>query len=226
MTIITLVIGCAKDPSDGVQKVKIISAAKNIKLPPQKPTAAKPAKPTAEKPARPTAAKATKVKLAGNIRFTGSKVTGSHFCDLKNSGGSLTLNGNDVTTGSFSFEAETGKLHCDKGARNDWTPKLEGHLAGTDFFWSEKYPKATFVSKSIVAKASPKSTHEITGDLTLRGVTRTIVFAATIKADAKKVSGAVEFSINRKDFGIEYTNKADDLIRDNVVLKVELSGTR
>ena len=218
LTIMALVIGCAKDPSDGVQQVKIISAAKNIKLPPQKPAAAK--------ATQPTAAKATTVKLVGKIRFTGSKVTGSHFCDMKNSGGSLTLTGNDVNTAGFSFEAETGKLHCDEGDRNDWTPKLESHLAGTDFFWSEKYPKATFVSKSIVAKTTPKTTHEITGDLTLRGVTKSIVFGATIKAGAKTVSGAAEFSINRKDFGIEYAGKADDLIRDNVVLKVELSGTR
>ena len=39
-------------------------------------------------------------------------------------------------------------------------------------------------------------------------------------------SGSATFSINRKDFGIEYPGKVDDLIRDNVVLEVALEGAR
>ena len=221
IALLTVCVGCAKDPSKGVPKAQVIAepAAQEVV---KKNTAAK------ESQTEKAAAGATPViiELTGKIRFIGSKVTGSHYCDLTRSGGALTLNGDDLTQAAFSFEAETSAIHCDADSRDDWTPKLEEHLVSEDFFWSEKHPKASFKSTAIVANAKGGATHQVTGDLSLRGITRKVTFLATLAADAKGVSGRTEFSINRKDFGIEYAGKADNLVRDNVVLKVSLSGTR
>jgi polyisoprenoid-binding protein YceI len=226
---LALLLGCAKDPSKGVPKAKVVSAPaaeKKSDDKAEKKADDKAGEKAVESPKESPAVKPVTIELTGKIRFTGSKVTGSHSCVLSKSGGSITLNGDDLAQATFRFEAQTGALRCDEGNRNDWTPKLEGHLAGKDFFWSEKHPKAIFASTAIVAWKGGGATHQVTGNLTLRGVTKSITIPATIKLAGKAVSGTTEFSINRKDFGIEYAGKADDLIRDNVVLTVELNGGR
>ena len=63
----------------------------------------------------------------------------------------------------------------------------------------------------------------MTGDLTIRGTKKSISFPAKIALDGSFSLNA-EFSINRKDFGIVYDGKADDLIRDGVVLKLALKS--
>jgi polyisoprenoid-binding protein YceI len=69
-------------------------------------------------------------------------------------------------------------------------------------------------------------THTITGNFDLHGVKKSISFPATIQVAADSVSANAEFSINRKDFGINYPGKADDLIRDGVVIKLTLKVPR
>jgi polyisoprenoid-binding protein YceI len=69
-----------------------------------------------------------------------------------------------------------------------------------------------------------RTTHTVKGKLTLHGVSKIVTFPATIALSGKEVSGKAEFSINRKDFGIAYAGKADDLIRDGVVLKIDVKA--
>ena len=57
-------------------------------------------------------------------------------------------------------------------------------------------------------------------------VKKTISFPATITVGADAASGTAEFVINRKDFGIVYPGKQDDLIRDDVLLKLSLKAPR
>ena len=70
------------------------------------------------------------------------------------------------------------------------------------------------------------ATHTVTGPLDLLGIKKTVTFPATINVAADAVSVASEFAINRKDFGIVYAGKADDLIRDEVVLKLAVKAPR
>ncbi len=74
----------------------------------------------------------------------------------------------------------------------------------------------------MVEKAAAGATHEITGDLTLHGITKSISFSATVQTDSSSAKGNAEFTINRKDFNIIYPGKPDDLIKDDVLLKLEL----
>ena len=103
---------------------------------------------------------------------------------------------------------------------------LDKHLRTADFFDVEKYPKASFTSTEIKAGGQGGATHTVTGELELHGVKKTISFPATITVGADAVTGSSEFVINRKDFGIVTAGKPDDLIRDDVLMKLSLKAPR
>ena len=65
----------------------------------------------------------------------------------------------------------------------------------------------------------------MTGNLDLHGVTKSISFPADIQISDNEVAVKAEFAINRKDFNINYPGRPNDLIRDNVVIKLDLKAT-
>ncbi len=153
------------------------------------------------------------------IEFVGSKVTGSHNGGFKSFEGTWNL---------VPEKPESSKLSAEVAMDSVWTDteKLTGHLKSADFFDASKFPKSTFESTEIKAGSSDAkakdATHTVTGNLTLHGVTRSIEFPAKIVVSPESASLDSEFFINRKDFGIIYPGMANDLIRDQVVLKLAL----
>ncbi len=157
-------------------------------------------------------------KAKSKIGAVGAKVTGKHEVAFPEFTGSVRVDGDNVT--GFDFTVQVGALVAD-------AEKLTAHLKSDDFFSTEQHPTATFKSAEVKAASAPDgSTHEVSGDLTLRGVTKRVTFPAKIAVTPTDVTGRTEFAINRKDFGIVYPGKPDDLIQDNVVLTVELSAPR
>ena len=150
------------------------------------------------------------------VQWVGSKVTGKHDGGFDKFTGSVTLVDKDPTKSQVKVDIDTTSVTSD-------TEKLTGHLKSADFFDVEKHPKASFESTKIVA-GGEGGTHTVTGNLDLHGVKKSITFPATIKAEDGQVSVNAEFSINRKDFGINYAGKADDLIRDEVVIKLDIKA--
>ena len=94
--------------------------------------------------------------------------------------------------------------------------KLTRHLLNEDFFFSSKYTKATFKSSSITEK-------NIKGNLEMRGITKEIEFPATVAVATDKVTLTGEFTINRKLWGINYAGAADNLIKDDVLIKLDVT---
>ncbi len=230
--------GCGKDPSKDVPAAKV----EEPKPEPAKVEAPKADEPKAAEPAAaasPVAAPAAAspaaaeapipgLPLSGTIQAVGSKVTGSHTIDFKKWRGGVELADGKAEGGKLQFEVQMAELECDAGNRNAFTEKLEGHLKAPDFFDVGKFATAAFVSSEIKAGGDPAaagSTHTIKGNLTLRGTTKEVTFPATVAVNGKDLTAKTEFSINRKDFGIEYPGKPDDLIRDGVVLKIDLKAT-
>jgi len=196
--------GC-EDPAKDKPKATVTSAA------PATTTAAAPLAAGAETLA---------VNAAGSsVGFVGSKVTGSHPGTFQKFTGTISLASGKAEGGVITFEVETASLKTDDA-------KLDGHLNGADFFDTAKFPKAAFTSTEIKAGGEKGATHTITGQLDLHGVKKTISFPATITVAPDSVTGTSEFSINRKDFGISYAGKTDDLIRDEVLLKLSLKAPR
>jgi len=118
-----------------------------------------------------------------------------------------------------AFEIEMASLFSDSEG-------LTKHLQTGDFFEIEKFPKASFISTGIAPPPGGNGNYTVTGELVMRGVKKSITFPATIDVKGDEANVKAEFSINRKDFGIVYAGKADDLIRDDVVLRLDLKGTK
>jgi len=154
------------------------------------------------------------------VDFVASKVTRSHNGSFKKFAGKIELVPNSIPDSRVSIDIDTASVEADD-------PQLTGHLKTPDFFDVAKFPKATFVSTKIEPiNSGDGKTFNVTGNLELHGVTKSITFPANIQETADSVSVDADFAINRKDFGIVYAGKADDLIRDNVVLKLALKVPR
>jgi len=101
-------------------------------------------------------------------------------------------------------------------------PDLTKKLLGADFFEAETYPTATFKSTSIAAPPAGGGLYDVTGNLTLHGITKGITFPATITIDGDTLKTKTEFTINRMDWDVKYKGLADDIIRDDVLLYFEI----
>ncbi len=227
LSALTALAGCAKDPSKDAPAAKVSEPAPEAKpeeKPAEPPAPASPTVAPAAAPSPTAAPAADGVALTGTIGFIGSKVTGSHAGEFKDWKGTVALKDGKPEGGSLNFTVQTASLT--ETDANPMKEKLEGHLKSPDFFDVAKFPTATFTSSEITAKAGEKgATHVVKGKLELRGVTKDIEFAATIAVAGKDVTGKTEFSINRKDFGIVFAGMPNDLIRDGVVLKIDVKAT-
>lgn len=176
---------------------------------------------TATAPVRQTKGEAVAFNNeASKVGFVGSKVTGKHDGGFNKFSGTIDLVNNKVEESQVAVDLEMSSVFTDADG-------LTKHLQTGDFFEVEKFPKSTFVSTKIEAdKAKGADNYSVTGDLEMRGVKKSITFPAKIVVAPTEVTVDAEFSINRKDFGIVYAGKADDLIRDEVVLKLNLKAAR
>jgi len=93
-------------------------------------------------------------------------------------------------------------------------PKRDEHLKSPDFFDVAKYPTITFKSKKITPVSDSK--FQVTGDLTMHGVTKEVVLDVegspkpfTDPMGNLKLGGVANTKLNRKDFGVQW-NKAMD----------------
>ena len=169
---------------------------------------------------RPAGAETLPITPANSkVEFVASKVTRSHNGSFKQFSGAIDLVNNAIEQSRVTIEIETASVVTDEDA-------LTKHLQTPDFFDVAKYPKATFTLTKIEPSTAGGGTHNITGNFDLHGVKKSIGFPATIQIAPDKVTVNADFSINRKDWGLVYPGKADDLIRDGVAIKLTLNVPR
>ena len=152
------------------------------------------------------------------IEFVASKVTGSHNGSFKDFSGEVQYTG-QIEKSRVTVTIQTNSVNTD-------TSDLTTHLKTADFFDVAKFPTSTFTSTEIKPGGDKGASHTVTGNFTLHGVTKSISFPATITASADAITVESTFSINRKDFGINYAGAADNLIRDEVVMTLHIKATK
>jgi len=151
------------------------------------------------------------------VEFVAAKVTRSHNGSFKKFSGTIDLVNNKPEDSRVSIDIEANSVETDE-------PDLTKHLQTPDFFDVAKFPKATFTSTKI--EPAGGSNYNITGNFDLHGVKKAITFPAMIQVAPDKVTVSAEFSINRRDWNLTYPGKADDLIRDGVVIKLNVNAPR
>lgn len=125
--------------------------------------------------------------------------------DFEKVSGKITYDGDDISRSS-------AEITIDANSINTRVAKRDKHLKSPDFLDAEKYPLLVFQSKKV--EKAGKGKLKVTGDLTIRGVTREVVLdvegpTPPVKdpQGKKHVGGTASTTINRKDFGLTW-NKA------------------
>lgn len=207
-----LLLACAPDPGAGKPAAVIVAPGPEPAAPAPAPDAGD------ELAAPPLPGLSLAVDAAGSqIRAVGAKITATHPIDFPEFEGLVALDGDTVT--AVSFAVAMASLRADP-------PKLAAHLKKEDFFDVDRFPTATFRSTSIAPKAGAAATHDVVGDLTVHGRTQRLAFPATITVTPEVVTAKAEFSIDRRDFGVVYPGKPDDLVKDGVLMQIELRASR
>ena len=127
------------------------------------------------------------------------------------------------SSGSFTYSDENfkdGKIKVtvDVNSINTDNEKRDGHLKSADFFDVEKYPSIIF--ESIDFKKVSNNKYLISGKLTMKGISKTIVADATYLGETQDAYGQtyslwkVNFTVNRQEYGVSFnkTNAAGDLV--------------
>ncbi|MBU0925582.1 YceI family protein [bacterium] len=132
----------------------------------------------------------------------------------------------DAATKSFKvFKANIDTASIDTGIE-----KRDNHLKSEDFFLSEKFPKMTFEMKSYEANGDEG---KMSGDLTIRGITKPVVLEVEDLATVKDFEGnlrvglTLKGKINRMDYDLKW-NKALELggvaVGEDVKIVVEVEA--
>ncbi len=153
------------------------------------------------------------------LSFVGAKITGKHDGAFGGFTGDVQVRDGDPTKSVVRVDIDMSTVSVDQ-------PKLTAHLKTPDFFDVEKFPRAHFTSTTIRPDGENGATHTVTGNLELHGVTKAITFPATIRVSPGEVDADAEFAIDRKDFGIVYPGKPDDLIKDQVLIHLSVHAKK
>lgn len=159
------------------------------------------------------------------INWQGKKVGTTHVGTIKLSSGKLQL---PALVGS-EFTLDMNSIVCTD------TPGLNKELHSSNFFDTAKFPsglvkvtKATKISR----EAGLPGQWEITADLTLKDITKPVVFKAQLSESDKTISANADFAINRTDWGITYgsgsffKDLANKAIEDSIPLSLVLNANK
>ncbi|NYF25911.1 YceI family protein [Sporosarcina sp. JAI121] len=138
--------------------------------------------------------------------------------------GTIEGNPEDLTGAKINFKIDASSIHTNSDDRDN-------HLRSADFFDAETYPNLTFVSTDIAKKGDNK--YDVTGDMTVKDVTKKVTFEAEYEGSGKNPWGVgvaafeVEGKISRKEFGLTWNQALEAggvLVGDDIKITIELQA--
>lgn len=162
------------------------------------------------------------------ITWIGRKVTGEHTGTINISSGSLNFDGKSLKSGSF--EIDMNSMVCTDLTDAEYNKKFIGHLKSDDFFSTAKFSKATFIISSVTPKGN--NAYDVTGKLTIKGITNEITFPATVTQEGNLVKAKAKILVDRTKFDIKYGSGSffDDLgdkaIDDQFEINLDLTAKK
>ncbi len=169
---------------------------------------------------------------ASKIIWTGSKPTGQHTGTIGIKDGSVAVVDGNITGGEFTIDFTS--LVCTDLKPGEGKEDLEGHLKTGDFFEVEKFPTGTFkVTSAEAVSGDATITHNVTGNLTMKGVTKSVTIPMNVAMMGDKIAAqSTAFTIDRTQWGITFHSGTiagtakDKIINDQVGLVVTLVANK
>ena len=164
--------------------------------------------------------------VTSEIKWWGHKVVKtvptSHYGSLKLKSGKFTFDETVLVDGEFVIDMRS-LMVADLSGEDQ--AKLTEELKGKNFFEVKKFPTAKFHLKKIIPLANSEYNSTIVGDITIKGIRKTISFPANAHITQFTVEiESSRFSLNRKDFRIFYQNSIKDyFIKDEMDIQFKLS---
>lgn len=141
--------------------------------------------------------------------------------------GKLVFDKNDITKASAEATIEAASI-------NTREPQRDTHLRSPDFFDVEKFPLLTFKSK--IVTSSSDGDLKVTGDLTIRGITKQVTLDVEGPTDELKdpygnlkIGLSATTKIKRKDFGLTWNAALEAggvLVGDDITITLDLQFAR
>ncbi len=156
------------------------------------------------------------------VRHILTNVTGK-FKDFE---GTIQVDKANPAASTVEFAAQAASIDTNE-------PKRDEHLRSADFFDVANNPKLTFKSSSI--KPNGKDNFKVTGELTMRGVTKPVTLDVAYLGEGKdpwgneKLGFEVTGTLNRKDFNINWNKALDNggvLVGDEVKLQISVEANK
>jgi polyisoprenoid-binding protein YceI len=156
------------------------------------------------------------------IGWSAKKVGGGHTGTVNITEGSLIYNGKTLEKGMFSMDMSS--ITSDNA-------RVTTHLKSPDFFSSENNPKSKFEITKV--SSAGKDRVNITGNLTIKGITHPLTFPATVKqANGVVVAAASGIRVDRTKYDIKFRSKTffgdigDKAIDDEFELNINLTAKK
>jgi polyisoprenoid-binding protein YceI len=130
-------------------------------------------------------------------------------------------------------EASTVSFVVKTASVNTNEPKRDEHLRSADFFDAAKFPEIRFVSTAV--RSAGENRYDVTGDLTLHGVTKQVTLPVTFLGIQKdpwgneKAGFETAVTLNRKDFGVNWNKALDQggyILGEEVSVTIALEAAR
>lgn len=175
---------------------------------------------------------AAQVNWSFDMTHTSVRFTVTHLVISEVEGQFRKVSGQVSTPKAEDFDGGQIEFALDVGSIDTQNEQRDKHLKSGDFFEAEKYPQITFKSKSFKKESGNK--YKVSGDLTIKGITKTVELDVTHNGTINdpwgntkagfKITGAV----NRLDYGLKWntlTEAGGAVVGDKVdiVANIELA---
>ena len=168
------------------------------------------------------------------VRWTGRNLFNHHEGTLRLASGFLSITNHILTKADFTLDMRS--IACSDLTDNAWNAMLLKHLSTDDFFATDTYPTANFITDraEAISNSTPGTpNYKINGHFTLRGVTKPLSFPAVIAMeDTDHLTGQAELDLDRTQFGSVYGSGkffaalGKHVVNDNVHLHLKIYASR
>ncbi|MEZ5990742.1 MAG: YceI family protein [Planctomycetota bacterium] len=158
------------------------------------------------------------------VEWRGTKTGGGHDGGFEKFEGTAIVSEDGKALKQVKVTIDMNSLWSDEDRKEEPDPKLSNHLKSDDFLSVSEYPNAEFVSSEIKEGGDGGKSHTVTGNLTLRGVTKSVTFPADITVKDGKVTAKAEFKIDRHDWNVSFKIPGGEVIlHDDVAIKLDIA---